>query len=379
MPRRLAARGGAAIVATVNPSTTSPVPGIADPASPFRQALGWRSVVITLGLGLFVALVLDPIFAVSFHVLLGRTLVLAVMLLLVHAAARQWTPRWLPRWLPPWTWPVVAVALAALPGTLLIYLLSVQGDVVALVHPSRVWGILWIAGLGMTLGQLAAIGAGVRERLAQSRARELQLELERSRLEQQAVAARLALLQAQIEPHFLFNTLANVQALVEAGSPRAAPVLGSLIAYLRAALPRLHDGPATLAQELDLVRAYLDLMRMRMPDRLAFTIDVDPALLAQPLPPMALLTLVENAVRHGIDPLEQGGHIRVFGSRSGSSWQLGVEDDGAGIDPHRTPGLGLANLRERLAASFGPGAQLQIEERPSGGVRAGMVCPWSGG
>jgi hypothetical protein len=357
----------------MNLAPALPVSPLRDPASPFRQALGWRSVLITLGLGLFVALVLDPVFIVPFHVLLARTLVLAVLLLLVHAAARQWTPRWLPRWMPAWTWPVAAVNLAALPCTLLIYLLAVKGDVVALVHPSRIWGMLWIGGLGTTLGLLTAIGAGVRERLAQARARELQLELERSRLEQQAVAARLALLQARIEPHFLFNTLANVQALVEAGSPRAAPVLGSLIAYLRAALPRLHDGPATLAQELDLVRAYLDLMRMRMPDRLSFAIDVDDSLLAQPLPPMALLTLVENAVRHGIDPLEQGGHIRVFGQRTATGWRLGVEDDGAGIDPLRAPGLGLANLRERLAAGFGPGAELQIEERQPRGVRASIV------
>jgi sensor histidine kinase YesM len=155
----------------------------------------------------------------------------------------------------------------------------------------------------------------VREREAQARSRELQFALERSRLEKQAVDARLALLQAQIEPHFLFNTLANVQALVEAGSPRAAEVLKSLIAYLRAALPRLHDGPATLAQELALVRAYLELMQMRMPDRLQFSIDADASLQQRPFPPMALLTLVENAVRHGIDPLEDRAAASSVGAR----------------------------------------------------------------
>ena len=135
-----------------------------------------------------------------------------------------------------------------------------------------------------------------------------------ARLERQALDARLALLHAQIEPHFLFNTLANVQALVDSGSPRAAPVLQSLIAYLRAAMPQLHEGGmSTLGDELELVRAYLELMHLRMPDRLQLRVDVDPALLALRFPPMALLTLVENAVRHGIDPSEQGGRIEVGG------------------------------------------------------------------
>ena len=346
--------------------------------SPFLAALGLGSITVTLVSGILVALLLNPIFMVPFGVVAGRTLFLAVLMLLVYAAARHWTPRWLPSWMPAWTWPVaavVAVVLAALPGTLLGYLLTLKGDVTALVQPARIWGILYISGCGMGLGLLVAIGAGVREKLAEARSRELQFALERSRLEKQAVDARLALLQAQIEPHFLFNTLANVQALVEAGSPRAADVLTSLIAYLRAALPRLHDGPATLAQELALVRAYLELMQMRMPDRLSFAIDVDPVLLQRPFPAMALLTLVENAVRHGIDPLQHGGRIKVSASEQGGQWQLSVSDNGAGIDPHRKAGTGLANLRERLQGAFGAGAVLQLEERQPQGLSARIVIP----
>ncbi len=339
-------------------------------ASPFLQALGLRSIGLALLLGVGAALLLDPIFMVPFEVVLGRTLFVAALLLLVHAAARQWVPRRLPHWMPAWTWPIAAVALSALPATLLTYLVTLKGDVVALMHPARLWGILFIAGSGLALGLLVAIAAGVRERLAQARSRELQFELERSRLEKQALDARLALLQAQIEPHFLFNTLANVQALVETGSPRAAPVLASLIAYLRAALPRLHDGPATLAQELGLVRAYLELMRMRMPDRLGFDIDAEPSLLARPFPPMALLTLVENAIRHGLDPLEQGGRVDIRARTEPGRWWVAVSDDGAGIDPHHTPGTGLANLRERLQGFFGPAAVLQLEERRPRGLCA---------
>ncbi|MFO1329845.1 MAG: histidine kinase [Rubrivivax sp.] len=345
------------------------------PLPAFLAALGPLQTAIALALGLGVALLLDPMFAVPFPLLLGRTMVLALLLLLVHAAARQWVPRALPRWLPVWAWPVVAVALGVFPATLLVYLLTLKGDVVALVHPSRLWGILFLAGSGLAAGLLVAVVAGVRQRLAEARSRELQFELERSRLEKQALDARLALLQAQIEPHFLFNTLANVQALVEAGSPRAAEVLRSLIAYLRAALPRLHDGQATLAQELALVRAYLELMQMRMPDRLAWAIDADAAPQAARFPPMALLTLVENAVRHGIDPLEQGGRIEVQARAVGSGLVVEVRDDGAGVDPTRAPGTGLSNLRERLAGFFGAGAELQLEERAPRGVCARIVVP----
>ncbi len=341
----------------------------------FVDALGLRSIAVTVLLAVLTALVLDPIFMPPFPEVLGRTLFLALLLLLVFAAARQWTPGWLPAWMPRWTWPVVAVALAAPPLTLLIYLLLLKGDLAALRHPARLSGIVYIAGSGMALGLVAAVAAGVRQRLAEARAHELQFALERSRFEKQALDARLALLQAQIEPHFLFNTLANVQALVETGSPRAAPVLQSLIDYLRAAMPRLHDGPATLAQELTRVQAYLALMQMRMPDRLRVEVDVDPALPALAFPPMALLTLVENAIRHGIDPLEQGGRIEVRARRQGSGWFVDVCDDGAGIDPHRVPGTGLANLRERLAAAFGAGASLQLHERQPRGVCARIELP----
>jgi sensor histidine kinase YesM len=232
-----------------------------------------------------------------------------------------------------------------------------------------------IASIGLVLSLLAAITAGVRQRLAEARATELQFALEKSRLEKQAVDARLALLQSQIEPHFLFNTLANVQALVETGSPLAADVLKSLIAYLRAAMPRLQAGTATLAQELALVHAYLDLMRMRMPDRLQFDIHADPALLPRPFPPMAALTLVENAVRHGIDPLERGGRISVSATRENGGWQVRVYDNGVGMQAHSRPGTGLSNLRERLIGFYSPAALLILEEHVPQGLCARIVMP----
>src|ERR1051325_10681564 len=127
---------------------------------------------------------------------------------------------------------------------------------------------------------------------AAAREQALGFALERSELERQALDARLHLLQAQVAPHFLFNTLANVQALVDAGSPHASAVLRSLTAYLRAAVPVLHEPGATIERELQLVRPYLELMQMRMPDRLEYTINVDPAALTVCCPPTMVLTLV---------------------------------------------------------------------------------------
>src|SRR6185503_8652625 len=124
-----------------------------------------------------------------------------------------------------------------------------------------------------------ALGALVRQREAIARHQALEFDLARSELERQASDARLRLLQGQVAPHFLFNTLANVQALVDAGSPQASVVLRSLVAYLRAAVPLLHEPAATIERELQLVRPYLELMQMRMPDRLQYAMNVDPSAL----------------------------------------------------------------------------------------------------
>jgi len=338
-------------------------------------ALNAGSLGVAIGFGITAAVIFSPIF-VSFPVLLGRTLFLAMLLLLTFVAAQHLPERWLPRWLPRWMFTVIAVALAAPVGTFLVYLVSVGGDLRAFLDSEpRIRGFIMIASTGLVLGLIITLTAQVREREARARSQALQFELERSRLERQALDARLALLTAQIEPHFLFNTLANVQALVESGSPRAAPVLHSLIAYLRAAMPRLQEREPTLGRELALVRAYLDLMAMRMPERLRFTLTTDPALDAEPFPSMALLTLVENAVRHGADPNEQGADIEVGTRRDAATGtlHLWVADTGPGLAEHAPPGTGLANLRERLQGLYGARARLQLSENTPSGLRAEIV------
>ena len=340
------------------------------------DALSPGGIAVAIGFAVAAAVALNPVFVTPFIVLLGRTLFVSLLLLAVFVGAQRVPEHRLPRWLPRWLFTVLAVALAAPLGTLAVYFVSVQGQVGQFFGSEpRLAGFFIIASTALVLGLLITLTAQLREREARARALALEFELERTRLEKQAVDARLALLQAQIEPHFLFNTLANVQALVETRSPRARDVLASLIAYLRAAMPRLQDRASTLADEESLVRAYLELMQMRMPDRLGFDIRIDPALQRQPFPPMALLTLVENAVQHGIDPCERGGHIDIGGQRDGGAVKLWVSDDGQGMSEHAQPGTGLTNLRARLAAAFGPEAALDLQERAPHGLRAEIRFP----
>lgn len=356
-----------------------PTPAAGSPG--LLGGLTGRSVGMAVALAVVVAALLNPLFMPPFPVVLGRTLFLAMVLLLAFHAAGRLPVHRLPGWMPRWLLQLLAIVLAAPLATACIYLLYAGGKVSALFeNPGVVAGFSWIAGTGLVLGLVLALGALFRERDAQARNLALQFALERETLKRQAADARLALLQSQVEPHFLFNTLANVQALVESGSPRAGPVLQTLTEYLRAAMPGLHDAQPTLGDELARVRAYLSLMEMRMPDRLRWQVQADPALAGLRFPPMALLTLVENAVRHGIDPSEEGGEVQVQASaRPDGGLQLTVQDSGVGMaDGAPSPasrGTGLANLRARLQAMYGDAARLTLTEPPPHGVRAEIRLP----
>ena len=361
-----------------------PDPPIHSPADATPVAGSWlaslslKRIGITLLLALAGAIVLNPRFVTAFPIVLGRTVVVALLLLLAFTLAGHWPASWQTRWLPRWLVQVLAIVLAAPLATLAVYLPSAGGSLLAVLRQEgMVWGVLLLTGTALLIAPVFALGALYRERDAQARNQQLQFELERSTLEKQALDSRLHLLHAQIEPHFLFNTLANVQALVEGGSPRAAPVLKSLIDYLRAAMPRLDAADGTLAAEAALVRAYLDLMQMRMPDRLRFTVAIPPELGSLRFPSMALLTLVENAVRHGIDPSVDGGEVEVGARREsgGAEVRVWVVDHGVGMADTAAPGTGLRNVQERLVAFYGPQARLELNDEAPHGLRAQIVFP----
>ena len=196
--------------------------------------------------------------------------------------------------------------------------------------------------------------------------------------ERGAAEARLKLLQAQIEPHFLFNTLANLQTLIVSDPPRAQAMLGHLDGYLRATLASTRNDQCTLAEEFALLRGYLEILAIRMGPRLAYSLDLPPALAAAKLPPMLLQPLVENAIKHGLEPKMEGGRLRVAASAEGKQLVLVVEDSGLGFRATSTSGtgVGLFHVKERLAAVYGDAASAEIGETAGGGVRIALRLPW---
>jgi len=221
-----------------------------------------------------------------------------------------------------------------------------------------------------------------RSRRALAFAEEKKQEARVSDVNRQITEARLQALQAQVEPHFLYNTLANVQALTEADPQAANAMVGHLIQYLRAALPKMRQTTSTIGQEIELVTAYLNVLRMRMGSRLEFGIDVPADLLDHPFPPLMLPSLVENAIKHGLEPLREGGRIDVVVRRTadGGSERIHVQvkDTGRGLNesaPVTGGGVGLANLRERLQALYGDDARFTLEANAPAGVVATIDIP----
>jgi two-component sensor histidine kinase len=337
--------------------------------------LGWPRVRVALLASTVIGLILSPSFELPFYVVVTRTMLVGFAALLAFGLFERWPAR-LPRWFARWVLQVLAIVLAVPLGAYLAYWLTTGGHPQLGAVSGRLQGYVELTFAGILFGPWIAVGALVRQRDTFAREQAAAFALERSELERRALDARFRLLQAQVEPHFLFNTLANVQALVEVGAPQAAKVLKSLIAYLRAAVPQLHETATTLDQELALVRAYLELMHMRMPDRLTFEMRVDATLLKLQCPPMTLLTLVENAVRHGIDPSETGGTIGIEVRVDSSRCFASVTDTGVGLKvTGRGLGTGLASLRERLQLAFGAEAQLVLSEVVPHGVRAEVSFP----
>ena len=337
----------------------------------WRALFGWRRVLtVTIICALFVLL-----FSFGWRPelwrLFARVYGVGFALFLVFGLLEQW-PRRLPSWLARWALQVVGVGVTVPIAMFIASVLSTDaGAPMFWTDPKRLESFMVFTFLGMLVAPWTALSALVRQREAKVEKQAVEFELERSEMARQALDARMRLLTAQAQPHFLFNTLANVQALVEAGSPRAPQLLQSLTDYLRAAVPRLDGSGNTLGQELELVRAYLELMQMRMPDRLTFDLQIGTGVHLLRCPPMTLLTLVENAVQHGIDPSEEGGHITVRADLlQDGRCRLRVADTGVGLQATgRGLGTGLAALRERLHWAYGGSATLDLSEVEPHGVQ----------
>lgn len=206
---------------------------------------------------------------------------------------------------------------------------------------------------------------------------------EREAMQRQLVQARLKLLQAQVEPHFLFNTLAAVDYLIETDPKRASEMQKLLIGYLRAALPQMRQESSTLGRELALIRPYLELLKLRIEERMSYEIAVPPGLESTIFPPMVLQTLVENAIKHGIEPKPEGGRVTVSAQVVDGQLHVEVADTGVGLHGGHVfaantagTGLGLDNIRNRLALLYPGTSSLELRAGNPVGTVASLAIPY---
>ena len=241
------------------------------------------------------------------------------------------------------------------------------------------WVDLFALDEGTSYENAEALQRSVTRRVAEQR-RDEQAQAERSATDNALTVARLNLLQAQVEPHFLYNTLANAQVLARTDPPRAEEMIGHLIQYLRRSLPREHDTLSTLGEELERTRAYLEILKIRMGARLELKVEVPDALKALQLPSMMLQTLVETAIKHGLEPKPGGGTVWILARHFDDHATVTVADDGQGFGSATTgsssgTGIGLKNLRERLRLTYGDAASFSIVSNFPSGVAATLSLP----
>lgn len=202
-----------------------------------------------------------------------------------------------------------------------------------------------------------------------------QERIERLSVEKEALESKLRLLQAQIEPHFLFNTLSNTISLIDTDPAKSKSMLGDLVCYLRTSLSRTLPAATTLGQEIDIIKAYLNIQKIRMSERLSFSIDIPYALSNHPLPPMLIQPLVENAVKHGLEPNIDGGKITIKALAAEGLVRIEVTDTGNGFSPCHETGVGIGNVMERIRLLYGEKGRLILEENRPKGVKAVIEIP----
>jgi signal transduction histidine kinase len=250
------------------------------------------------------------------------------------------------------------------------------GSVRLICEPERsAWTDLFLVDFGTNLENAEAIGRAITRRVAERRRQE-QVSSKMTVTEKELTVAKLSLLHAQVEPHFLYNTLASAQLLTRTDPARADEMLGNLILYLRHSLPRTEDALSTVGEELERARAYLDILKIRMGNRLQLQIEVPHALKAMLFPTMMLQTLVENAIKHGLEPKPGGGTVWILARATEAGVAVTVADDGRGFSAEGGgTGIGLRNVRERLRLAYGADAGFAIVANFPSGVAATITVP----
>ncbi len=332
-------------------SRAKPAPGLSD----FP-----RQLAITVAFNTAIAVFCVAVMPISFGWALVTSQAIGLSILVASWAVLAVRPK-IPRFLVS----LVAIPIGAGAGIGLIALAG-SGPIAEQItqHPRIFASVL---GGALIFGAAASYYFHSTERIVAGEARLREELLERVISEQRLTQSNLKLLQAQIEPHFLFNTLSNVLHLIDEKPADARRMLENLTAYLRASLQRTRAGPTTLGEELELVRAYLEIQAVRLGDRLRWDIQAAPELRHLELPPLLLQPLVENAVRHGLEPKPGGGAVSVRVTREGDRLLLEVSDTGLGMNRSSPPGVGLSNVRARVGqVSCGRGELTLRPNRPEG-------------
>jgi Histidine kinase len=346
----------------------------------------WRSLAVGVPLCAFIALALTVAFGSPLKVTLVHSLCIGLTCQFFIDGGRRLVERGLRRfgigqpevragW-PGWEWMLIIVVTGVWAGIPFGYrlagaILGMPAQTPGLDNPRTLFIIVTISLLASLAMTISSWG---RTRLADADA-----QAERAR--RTAAESQLKLLQSQLEPHMLFNTLANLRVLIGADPPRAQAMLDRLIAFLRATLAASRAERHPLADEFDRVADYLALMQVRMGPRLAFACDLPEALRALPVPPLVLQPLVENSIQHGLEPKVDGGRIDVSAARVGQTLVLTVSDSGVGLSdnaPTQGTRFGAAQVRERLAALYGQRASFELRARAEGGTLARITMPLEG-
>ena len=268
-------------------------------------------------------------------------------------------------------WRLAVMMMVASYAGALASVIGIHRDRSIVWDTERLVDLLWRATplqlmVGLAILLALWITASARRVQGQRALAHMRLVQERDAAARQASEAQLRLLRAQIQPHFIFNTLSAVQHWVDTGDARASALLRELTAFLRGSTELLSQPVVTLAEEAGLLRHYVAIMQARLGDRLRCEVSIDPPALPRELPPGLLVTLAENALEHGIAPALQGGLLKVRATQSADAFELEVHNTGQPLQPGWRDGVGLANSRERLRHAFGERASLSLQSRDGG-------------
>ena len=272
-------------------------------------------------------------------------------------------------------WQTLRVAVALIVGGLCG---SYLGAIVSGLGPSIIFEktpLFQLLTIGVIFGSIITYFFSSREQIAQSQTLIQEEQIKRLTSEKKLAEANLNLLQAQIEPHFLFNTLSNVLSLLDTDPKKGKSMLVDFIQYLRASLSKIRKEKATLGQEMEMIQAYLNIFKVRMGDRLHYKIDLPKNLKAISFPPMLIQPLVENAIKHGLEPKVDGGDILISGEEKNGILRIEVVDTGGGFKEGKNFGMGLSNIRERLQSIYGNSGRLILEENQPNGLKATIEVP----